>query len=160
MIPLSSIPDIAQAAMNFAMAYGQSVPATTANTALAGNPKQLVTAAISAFSPGNSPVTAICNLAEAIYAFRADIPAGDARAAALTLAGQCAMFAASNSWQKLGDGSPARGVGICWAMQRELGEAAPTGTTWPAASADPTVSPLFLAPVVAAPPSITPPTAP
>ncbi len=41
-----------------------------------------------------------------------------------------------------------RGVGIYWAMQRELGETAPTGTSWPDPSADPPAAAAWTLPVV------------
>lgn len=82
-----------------------------------------------------SPAAAICDTAEALYAGQAEIADPASRAAAQTLCAQCAAFGALNGWHGLGDGG--RGVGIAWAMRRDLGEAPPAGAAWPAPADDP-----------------------
>jgi hypothetical protein len=87
-----------------------------------------------------SPAT-VCGVADLVYANRDAIGDAGAKAAAQTLAGQLAAFAAqpgSNfwGWGEAPEGGTSRGLGIFLAMSRELGEAAPEGG-WPAPEADP-----------------------
>lgn len=92
-----------------------------------------------------SPVVQMCDTAELLYANAASIADSTAKAAAMTLAAQCAAWAAApgNSFHGMGQGGAngmSRGVAIYQAMARELGETAPAGTNWPEPSDDPAVS--------------------
>ena len=108
-------------------------------------PDDLRTKLIAAQASG-SPVDRMIFVAETLYANRASISDSTAKSAAMTLAGQVAAWCANpaNAFHGFAaagpDGAVARGVGICLAMQRELGETAQSGTTWPDPSTDPAPS--------------------
>lgn len=77
-----------------------------------------------------SPVDKLVDIAEALYAARADFDAD-----ALTIAGQVIEFCTRNGWHGLAN--EARGERMVAAIRRDLGEPHPSGGEWPAASSDP-----------------------
>ncbi len=126
---LNSHPAVAAAIAAFGASFGPSLPAGVRDKFLAAQ--------------AGGPVDSAVNVGEALYANRDLITDSDAKSAAMTLAAQCAMWCANpaNRFHGLdlpeGPNGIARGVGISWAMQRELGEPAPTGFAWPEAEEDP-----------------------
>ncbi len=128
MIFLSDIPSAQTAIMAFAMGPSSHLSA--------GAAPLFATAASKV-----SPVDAIVSVAECLYANHGAIADTTARAAAQTLCGQCAAFAAQYAWH----GMDLRGPGMIAAMRRDLGEADPTGAGWPDASADPAPKPEWTA---------------
>jgi hypothetical protein len=120
MIFLSDIPSIQTAIFTFAMTNASRFPA--------GVETLYQTAASKV-----SPVDTIVSVAECLYAGQSLFTDSTAQAAARTLAGQCAAFAAQYAWH----GMDVRGPGIVSAMRRDLGEAAPAGQAWPDPTADP-----------------------
>ena len=69
-------------------------------------------------------------LAETIYAAKATLPAD-----VLRFGAQAAFICRTHRWNGLGDG---RGWALQQALQRDAGDAAPEGSSWPDPSADPT----------------------
>ena len=137
---ITGFPEMRVAVQTFALQHGPKLPATIAAP---------LTEALAAMSP----VVMICDTAEIIYARRAEITDGDAKASALTVMGQCAALGATNGWHGLAVES--RGLRIRQAAQRELGDTAPEGTSGPAVTADPIADNRF-APPAAPDPDATP----
>jgi hypothetical protein len=121
---LTDIPSASAAIMAFAMGPAARLPSGAAP--------------LFARAAGQvSPVDAVVQVAEHLYANQAAITDPTARAAAQTLCAQCAALAAQFGWHGMG----ARGPGLIAAMRRELGEPPPAGFAWPASSADPAPRP-------------------
>jgi hypothetical protein len=129
MTPINEIPALLKAIVTFSREHGQNLPASAHD-------------AFDEAVSNTSAVVQICDTAEVLYAFHHEITDAPTKAAAQTLAGQCALYGAMNGWHGLANGN--RGPAICWAMQRELAEAAPSGTAWPAADKDPAIDPRFV----------------
>jgi len=129
---LADIPSLSSAVLTFAMTHSGRLPQ--------GAAPLLATAASKV-----SPVDSIVSVAECLYANQAAMADAAARAAAQTLCGQCAAFAAQYGWH----GMDLRGPGMVAAMRRELGEADPAGAGWPDPSADPAPKPEWTAPAAA-----------
>lgn len=77
-----------------------------------------------------SPVDKLVDIAEALYAARADFDAD-----ALTIAGQVIEFCTRNGWHGLQN--EARGQRMVEAIRRQRGEEHPTGGQWPDPATDP-----------------------
>jgi hypothetical protein len=77
-----------------------------------------------------STVDQIVGLGEFLYARRAEVSD-----AAKELAGGLIAYATIHAWHGLADND--RGDGIVKAMRRDIGDAAPAGTSWPDKDADP-----------------------
>jgi hypothetical protein len=139
MLILTDATALRTAVQSFAIAYGAGLPAPALAALLAA------TSAI-------SPVVTICDTAELLFAYQDGITDTAAKAAAQTLCGQCATYAAMNGWHGMADGG--RGSGMAQAMQRDLGESPPAGMAWPLAEADPAIDGRFVpaAPVILTPP--------
>jgi hypothetical protein len=103
--------------------------------------------AIADFLKGDSISFCVSNTAEWMYARRATVPTS-----AKILGASCAAYCVQNLGVDNVSGD--RGVGIMQALRRESGEAAPTGLSWPASSADPEPREAFVykEPVAPSPP--------
>lgn len=153
---INDIPSLQVAINAFCVNFGQNLPTKVASPTLQGNPRQLLIDTVSA----GSVVPQICDTAEILYAYRDELSDAPTKAAAMTLAAQCAIYAAQPGiqWHGMGakisdeDGAPSRGVAIMWAMQRELGEVAPVGTAFPSKDKDPAPDARFVAAPVEAEP--------
>jgi hypothetical protein len=141
MTPINDIPALLKAIVVFSRTFGSHLP-TDAHDAFD-------TACSSV-----SPVVQICDVAEVLFAYQGKITDSATKAAAQTLAAQCALYGAMNGWHGLPVDN--RGPAICWAMQRELGETAPSGTAWPTADKDPTIDARFETPAAAPEPAPAP----
>jgi len=86
-----------------------------------------------------SPVDAIVQSAEALYAIAADLDNAGRETVAVLIA-----FAAQNGWHGLPIDN--RGGRMMMAMRRMNGEEAPAGLPWPDAESDPAPKPEFVAP--------------
>ncbi len=118
-----SDPGAARAAIStFLLTYGAKIPADV---------QPILTAA----GGQVSAVDAAIQTCETLYANLSAITDAGALAAAQALAADLASWCAQYDFH--GYSSTGRGSGIWSAMQRDLGATAPSGTTWPAASADP-----------------------
>ena len=108
--------------------------ALTALRALAYNPPASLPAdlvvALTEASNEISPVTAIVNVSEVLYARRDELGKDE-----LAIAAGLVSFATENGWHGLADGDD-RGVGLVMALRREGGEK-PVGKAWPEAKDDP-----------------------
>lgn len=80
-----------------------------------------------------SPVTSYANIAELVFANKAALNADAKR-----LGAQCAYMGRMEGWAVL---DPTRALGIQQALQREVGDSAPLGGSWPDPSTDPEVQP-------------------
>ena len=134
MTPIVDIPGIAQAIQQFSALHSQHLP-TTVSAPLQGDPQTLF---IAAANPSRSMVDMVNDVAEILYAFHGAITDADAKAAAMTLCAQTAVFPGFQGWAPLITQNN-RGAKISWAMQRDLGETAPAGTAWPTSDQDPDI---------------------
>ena len=130
---LNSHPAVDGAINAFFIGSGANLPASVRDKLMAA-------------TAAGSIVDRMVNVAETLYANRDVITNSSAKTAAMTLAAQCAIWAANpaNNFHDMGaagDSGVSRGVAIYWAMARELGETAPTGSEWPAAGDDPAAKP-------------------
>jgi hypothetical protein len=78
----------------------------------------------------------LVNVSEALYANLDGVTDATMLAAARTLIGQLSAFGAQNGFHQDPE-NPNRRAQMAQAMQRDLGEAAPTGMVWPDQSDDP-----------------------
>lgn len=91
-----------------------------------------------------SPVAAICNGLEVLFANREDLDA-----AGKELCASLASFATSNGWHGLA--ADERGVGMIGAVRRDLGHTKPGGGSWPSKADDPAGKSQFTKPKPKAP---------
>ena len=125
---LNSHPDVQAAINTFSATYGAHLPPGVREKFLAAQDA--------------APPMVMANVPEVLYANRALITDEATKTAAMTLAGQCALWCANpanrfNLMDARTEAGVSRGVGIWWAMQRELGEPTQPGIAWPDPSADP-----------------------
>jgi hypothetical protein len=81
-----------------------------------------------------SPVVALANASEALYAYRDGLSP-----ALLSLGAGLASLCAENDWHSIKDD---RGIGMVRALRRDAGDAAPSGS-WPKKTADPEIDSRF-----------------
>lgn len=117
--------------MNFLPTLGEVLAAVDQYLILhAQNLPQTAQDGIVAAAAKVSPVDKIVDVAETLYAARAELDDE-----ALILAGQVAEFATRNGWHGLQN--EARGQRMVEAIRRQRGEEHPTGGQWPDPATDP-----------------------